>query len=474
MLGGLIRKEIAHHLLDYRFVAVFALCALLSALGVYVGTENYLAQRHEHDTASEARRQWIQGLIDNGNARNIGVYGYHWGRPPEVLSPFVYGLSGTFGREVGLHYRPLTVRQGLPFFQSSPLELNPALRLFGILDLAFIVKIVLSLAVLLFTYDAVCGEKEEGTLRLTCSFPVSRSVFAAAKMIGSTLAVLLPFIFSFLLACAVMVLTPDFALKEGDWVRIGGIMLVFVLYLSVFAGFGLWASSLTHRRLVAFLGLLGLWSVWLYLIPNTAVRIGEWIQPVDSIYALEAERDRMRYEVAGDQAKARTEYYRATVPDYDGPTAYKEGVWWSDRFQGPTWEIIWKHNERYGSRLLGLYSKWRRQMDARLRAVRLLSALSPLGATDFLTTDLARTGFGKDGRIQRAIISYLPGFQRYLWEKTSAGEGPLTDFERFTFRDREPVIDVLFSNVFSILNLALLAVLGFAGAFFSLLRYDVR
>jgi len=267
MLGRLIRKEIAHHLLDRRFIAVFALCAGLSALSIYVGTQNYLAQRLEHDTAAETRHQWVQGQIDAGNALSIGVYGYHWSRPPEILSPFVYGLSGTLGREVGLYSRPLAVHQILPFFQSSPQELNPALRLFGILDLAFIVKIVLSLAVLLFTHDAVCGEKEEGTLRLYNSFPVSRATIAAAKMLGSTLAVLTPFVFAFLLACTVMVLSPDISLSADDWARIGGLMLVFGLYLSVFAGFGLWASALTHRRLLAFLWLLGLWAIWLYLVP---------------------------------------------------------------------------------------------------------------------------------------------------------------------------------------------------------------
>ena len=60
--------------------------------------------------------------------------------------------------------------------------------LFGVLDLAFIVKVVLSLCVLLFTYDAICGEKEQGTLRLYASYPVSRSAQALAKLAGSTVA----------------------------------------------------------------------------------------------------------------------------------------------------------------------------------------------------------------------------------------------------------------------------------------------
>ena len=124
--------------------------------------------------------------------------------------------------------------------------------------------------------------------------------------------------------------------------------------------------------------------------------------------------------------------------------------------------------------MLALHGEWRRRVDDRRRAVLLFASLSPLGATEFLTTELARTGFGRDERLQQAVASYLPYFQHYVWEKTPHRDTPLSDFERFSFLDRESAADVLVSNVLPVLNLALLALLGYAGAFFSLIRYDVR
>jgi hypothetical protein len=51
-------------------------------------------------------------------------------------------------------------------------------------DLMFIVKIVLSLFAILFTYDTIVGEKEKGTLKLALSNDVPRDRLILGKAIG--------------------------------------------------------------------------------------------------------------------------------------------------------------------------------------------------------------------------------------------------------------------------------------------------
>ena len=178
MFGRLVQKELLHHLLDFRFISVFALCALLSVLSVYAGTRTYLSQLQEYNTVSEWNRNRIKSLLERKNLYSLKEFGFSWNRRPEVLSPVVYGLSGTLGREVLIH------RQRPWLFVDSLFAVDPIYALFGILDFAFIVKVILSLCVLLLTYDAVCGEKEGGTLRLYASFPVPRATLALAKLVG--------------------------------------------------------------------------------------------------------------------------------------------------------------------------------------------------------------------------------------------------------------------------------------------------
>jgi len=166
MFSRLVQKELVNYLLDLRFVVVFALCALLSALSVYIGGQNYVRQLKEYSETMGNHRQTLQAYIENKQLVYLRVVGERWNRRPEVLSPVVYGLSGKLGQEVLIQY------QTLPKFEASLFEEDPIYAIFGVLDLAFVVKIVLSICVLLFTYDAICGEKEGGTLRLFFSFQV--------------------------------------------------------------------------------------------------------------------------------------------------------------------------------------------------------------------------------------------------------------------------------------------------------------
>ena len=61
MFGRLVQKELLHYLLDFRFIAVFALCVLLSGLSVYAGGRNYARRMQEHNAVSLKNRQAFRG-----------------------------------------------------------------------------------------------------------------------------------------------------------------------------------------------------------------------------------------------------------------------------------------------------------------------------------------------------------------------------------------------------------------------------
>ncbi len=469
MFARLVQKELLHHLLDFRFVAVFGLCALLSGLSVYVGGQNYVRRLEEYNAVSEnSRRSFQEASLDKGMLADLIWGGCEWNRRPETLSPVVYGLSGTLGQEVLIHY------QRPPLFEASSFETDPIHALFEVLDLAFIVKVVLSLCVLLFTYDAICGEKEGGTLRLYASFPVSRSMLALAKLVGSTVAVLVPFVFAMLLASAVLALFPGMNMQAEEWVRMAVLMGVFTLYLTVFAAFGLFVSSLTHRRMTAFLGLLALWTLWLFVVPNLGVDIAGRFVPLNSYYELQKQDRAMRWKaVVGARTERRDYWQRNAVEDWDAlPEAQQQ------KLRAGAVKIESRWNAKYYARLKDLQTERRNQMRRQQNLAVVLSAISPLGAVSFLSMDLARTGLAQQDRIEDSLNSYLIHLGQYIQEKASQGGifggVDLSDFSWFTYQDKETVGACLIRNAFHILNLALLALLGFAGAYVAILRYDVR
>ncbi len=62
----------------------------------------------------------------------------------------------------------------------------------------------------------------------------------------------------------------------------------------------------------------------------------------------------------------------------------------------------------------------------------------------------------------------------FIQEKWNQPRPDASDFVWFTYRDQELLGDCLSRNLFHLLNLVFLAILGFAGAYVAILRYDVR
>ena len=260
MLGHLIRKEILDHILSLRFLILSAVGALVIWLSLYSGHTYYrtwLAGYRVAQTASEERIRQIAAAGDHVYLpwEEVGSISYLVHKPPTPLSIFVRGLEPNLGQSI-----PVQGYRGNKRLKMSHVASEPILGVFPLLDLRLIVQVVLSLFVLLLTYDAVCGEKEAGTLRLAASFPVPKDRLLLGKLVGALIPSMMAFGVPLLLGIAVVLLLPDVAFTDPELVRLGWILVVFVVYLMVFTCVGLFASSVTHRVVTSFVILLAFWT----------------------------------------------------------------------------------------------------------------------------------------------------------------------------------------------------------------------
>ena len=235
---AMLKKEIMTYFLDHRFILVLGFCILLSFLSVYVSTKNYSKSQKEYLVIDHSQQEQIQNSIAEEDITFVGNF-YRWTSQPEVLSIIVYGLSGTRGREV------LIQPKSVPKLKNSLFANDPLYPFFEILDLAFVVKFVLSICIFLFTHDVICGEKENGTLRIYVSYPISRATLALVKIMSASGAIVVPLGLSFLISYAYLSLTSVVQLHFDDWMRIFLLLILFSIYLIVFATFGVWVSSIT-------------------------------------------------------------------------------------------------------------------------------------------------------------------------------------------------------------------------------------
>ena len=147
------------------------------------------------------------------------------------------------------------------------------------IDWAFVIGYVLSLIALLFTYDAVSGEREHGTLRLMLANPLPRHTVLIGKFFGAFLSVNIPFVSAVLMNLLLMSTSSVVQLGTEEWGRLGVIIGIAMLYLCLFLALGLLVSACVKQSPVSLVVLLLLWVSVVLFMPNTLASIASRFSP---------------------------------------------------------------------------------------------------------------------------------------------------------------------------------------------------
>ena len=249
MIWKIARKEIAEHLLSFRFSLAAMLCAgvlLLSCLGMYRQYE----QRNRDYTLCQARQ---------GEAlANI---------PPTLLSLFAWGLEDVTGRTVDLRYAPHVMVLGV-----RP-PLNPFDTFFPTFDLSYVVRIIGALVALSFAFDAICREGSNGTLALMLAAGASRGGILLGKLAGGFSVVALLFLFPVFLGLALLGILFSIPLTMEVLARILLWSGASLLYLFCFFCLGLLISAFFTTPRLSLLVCLVFWTMLIFIAPSAVTSV---------------------------------------------------------------------------------------------------------------------------------------------------------------------------------------------------------
>ncbi len=470
MLRDIIKKEIQDTIMSPRFVFTFLLCTILILLAVYTGINNYQAELKEHSAAVALNKK---NLESQQGYQQLAGLGTKINRKPQVLSTIVNGVWEAVGRVA-------TVNTAYdPNLTESKYSSNPIFAVFGPLDLSFIVKIVLSLFAILFTYDAIVGEKERGTLKLALSNKVPRDRLILGKAVGGFISLLIPLVIPMVLGLLILMVYPNISLVGEDWMRIALIFLMFLLYLSIFFTLGLFVSARTSRSSTSFLLLLFIWVTFVTVIPKAAVMIASQIRPIPSVHEITAQKDAYLQEIVKESISARTEYFKNNPhPGKENPEAVKK---WEENVRKWAEDIQQSLTGKIDERNAAIEQDYQTKMRQQQRLAVNLSRISPTSAMMFGSMSLARTGVDEHEKFLNSVRTYKPIFTKWVNEKMMQGnifggeqiKPDLNDMPQHEFiperlsESVKRILPDLFLMVF-------LIILFFVGAFVSFLRYDVR
>ena len=140
-------------------------------------------------------------------------------------------------------------------------------------DWTFIVGYVLSLIALIFTFDAISGERERGTLRLMLANSIPRHTVLIGKFLGALISMNIPFILVVLVNLLMISTSSAVHLNAQAWSRLGIILFISLLYTCLFLALGLLVSARVQQSAVSLVILLLTWVTFVVFMPSTLASI---------------------------------------------------------------------------------------------------------------------------------------------------------------------------------------------------------
>ena len=363
MFLTLIRQELLIHLMSARFFAAVIITLLLVVANTFV-----LIGAHEERLADYSQKEAVNRETVAATPA-YSVLKLKVQRPPNPLSLFSAGLETRFGSDIDIAFDSVPALSDpiadikpdeeyqwtfnrVPSVSSpgAPLGLkNPYLHLFSQIDIVFTFQVVLSLLSLLFAYDAIAGDWETGTLRLVLSHPVGRGSVLLAKYLAAMVCLLLPVLMSLLLALIQCSLSRALQFSTEDFLRIGGIVLTTLVYLSVFYLIGLLISTTTRRAATSLMLCMFLWVVLVLIYPNWSRSA---LNPVGNMREEKRSADRQIAQIR-EEADRERDRFLASSPlkgdppiffdTFDGTDFFKGGGWYRGDFPRVNIEIELKN-----------------------------------------------------------------------------------------------------------------------------------
>ena len=211
-------------------------------------------------------------------------------RPVPPLSSLFQGLNNVTSNQIAL-------QSAAPPELIQVTDIGATETLFPTIDLGFCIGVVLSLAALLFSYDAITGEKESGSLKQMLSYPVSR----AAILLGKWLAIFATLSIAAMLTLGYGVLLykvlpgSSFSLTASDWETLGLILLTSLIFLSTFSLLGLFVSSLASKSATSLAILMLIWVIAVFVFPNVSPYIAVSVTPAPTYQDAVRKRENCRY-----------------------------------------------------------------------------------------------------------------------------------------------------------------------------------
>ena len=483
MIWHIVTRELLDHLTSLRFgLTTFILVALMVTNAVvHLQTHpervrKYSEKVNASQTELKSRTQ-LYALLQKGPGK---LY-----KRPSSLTFIADGgdaflpdesVSGGFWRLYGFSY---IWSMGVPRLNIEAISnLRPTAM---VIDWVFIITYLLSFIPLLFTFDALSGERERGTLRLCLANSISRAVLLVGKFLGSLITVLIAFYFAVLFNLAIISTESWTQLGGADWGRVGLIVLIASCYAGIFIAVGLIVSAVTRESRLSLVVLLLIWVAVVVFTPSTLGTLStKWMPPVQTHHQFQMAKgtafDQIRSDFVNKWETLRERRQSAETSQEEVAGVDTSELEIQQEFVNKDIEI----RERLSRQHLAAQS-------AQVLHARRITRCSPAAIVQYALESMAGTGFNRHLQFLESANLHIRQFRNFITEmdrsdpeslhiigiREGMSETPVPPEAIPIFEDKLSFQDTLDPAMVDILLLILLLGVSLTSAFLVFLRSEI-
>ena len=256
----IIQREFTSNVLTSRFMIGFIVCLISTVAAIFVQVADYEKRLSAYHIALQEHQEDIRTW---DTYRQINPKAH---RKPNPLSIFNVGTEKS-GADM------VSIRLAIPIWEQQAQKQgsdNPFLSIFLAIDVIFVFKIVLSALAILFAYNTISGEREDGTLKLVLSNPVPRDALVLGKYLGGMLSLFPIVVTSFTVGIVIAYASPATDFDVGDLLHLVIVLLVSLLYVSICYLLGLLLSVWTRTAATTLILAMFIWGILTIIHSNMA------------------------------------------------------------------------------------------------------------------------------------------------------------------------------------------------------------
>jgi ABC-2 type transport system permease protein len=365
------------------------------------------AQHEEVDRFRKHEAEIVRIARENGNIsafsdpRNPDVVGRSLGSRYAVLPPAPLAALAVGQSDLLPYYFRMTTDARETVLAATEIE-NPHRLLAGRFDLAFVLIYLYPLLILALTYNLLSGEKEQGTLVLALSQPVSLRTLAAGKV-----ALRLALFLAALIATVALAV-----ILGGADLGAAGALARLLMWVSAVTLYGLFwfavavvVAALGKTSAANAMVLAGIWLVLVVLVPSALSMTVTTTYPVPSrVEMIQAMR------VASDEANAEGSKLLARYYEDHPELATGDAQQAMNDFNLVR-VAVGAEVER---RVRPVLDRYTQQLSAQQRLVERARFLSPAILMQDAMNDIAGTGTARHREFVRQVEAYHERWREYF------------------------------------------------------------